>query len=245
MKVRLLVSVFALVVAACSGSSTDDTTTTTRATTTSEATTTTVEGTTTTTEETTTTTEETTTTTEETTTTTVSEDSTTTTSEGEDTTTTTEGDTTTTSEATEETTTTTSFPPPPTTSSTTIAAADPDLEQWAGIFRQPTAFPNFVQFRADGVLRAGSAFDSMPFEGTWDYDADTATFVVDIDVGGTTCDGATGTYARSTAPGGGRTLTLVDDPCEDRVQFFTLPGSPCACMTWLEVVEPEPETTEG
>lgn len=230
MRIRLLLTVFALLVAACSGSSADETTTSTAATTSTEATTTTVAETTTTVAETTTT--------EATTTTTTEPEDTTTTSEGE-------GDTTTTTAADDTTTTTggeteTTFPPTPTTSSTTIPEASirDDLVEWEGVFRQPTAYPGFIQFRADGVVRAGFAFDDMPFEGTWDYDGAADAFVFsDFDLGGSSCGDAEGRYARDTAPGGGRTLTLIDDPCQSRVDFLTLPDSPCQCMTWLRVVE--------
>lgn len=226
MRTRLFLVVLALVVAACSDSAGDTTTTT------SEPTTTTTSEATTTTEETTTTTvAETTTTSEETTTTTTEAEDTTTTSEGEggETTTTTEGEG-------GETTTTSSYPPSPTTSSTTIGTVDPDLEEWAGVFRSPNSYANFVQFRADGVFRAGNAFDDMPFEGTWSYDSADETITLDIDLGAG-CGGEVGVYLRESARGGGRTLTVVDDPCADRVAFMTLPGATCECMTWLRVDE--------
>jgi hypothetical protein len=220
----LPVAVLALLVASCSDSSADDTTTTTAATTT-----TTIDSTTTT-ESTTTTTTAITTTTEETTTTT----------SAAETTTTTEGDTTTTTVGEGGDTTTTTFPPPPTTTSTTIGTTNAILEPWAGVYRQPTAFGGFMQLRADGVVRAGDAFDNMPFEGVWAYNTIEDVIVFnEFDVGGGSCDDAEGRYARDTAPGGGLTLTLVDDPCGDRVAFLTLPGAECQCMTWLAVTEPE------
>lgn len=229
MKARALIVVFALLVAACSGSSADDTTTTTAETTTSEAPTTT--------ESTTTTVAD--TTTSEAATTTAPEDTTTTT-EGDTTSTTLEGDTTTTTGGEGDTsTTTTSFPPTPTTSSTTLANVDPDLEPFAGVYRQPTAYPYFMELRADGVVRAGTAYDSMPFEGTWDHEAAGDVFVfMNFDIGGGDCGGADGRYARETARGGGTTLTLIEDPCDSRVAVFTLPGADCLCMTWLPVDDP-------
>lgn len=212
-----LLASLALVAAACTGSSAETTTTTTQATTTTTTTSSTVATTTTTTEPPTTTTEQTTTTTTATTLAT---------------TTTTEGDG-------ETTTTTSTTLAPPTSSSTTIATVDPDLEPWAGVFRQPTGYDGYMQLRADGVVRAGYDFADMPFEGTWDYDGSNDSIVfTDFDIEGD-CDGATGRYSRDTAPGGGMTLTLIEDPCQERIDYITQPGSTCRCFTWLRVEEPE------
>lgn len=149
---------------------------------------------------------------------------------------------TTTSEAT--TTTTTTAP----TTTTTVAAtttttdppadADPDLVPWAGLFRQPTSFTGFLDFQANGVIRAGTSFDDLNITGRWDYDETEEQFIfADFDFG-EGCNGAEGRYARERARGGGRRILLVDDPCEERVDFITQPGSPCECFVYLEVELP-------
>ena len=222
MRLRSIAVALLLLVAACSDSSTSTTTTAPATSTSTSTSTTTTEA-------------------EETTTTTTAEETTTTTGV-EETTTTTEQETTSTTDAEGEDETETTFPPTPTTSSTTIPDGDVDdaLIGWAGVFRAPTGYDRFIQFRADGVVRAGTAFDSMPFEGSWDVDPATSTIILSgFDIGGTGCGDTEGRYTATRARGGGRTLTLDDDPCGDRVAFLTLPGAECACMTWLRVVEAE------
>jgi hypothetical protein len=87
-------------------------------------------------------------------------------------------------------------------------------------------------------VRAGTSYTDLPFEGTWDYDSASDSFIFsNFDVGDTSCGGADGRYAQDKARGGGRTLTVIDDPCNSRVEFLTLPGSTCQCMTWLRVVD--------
>ena len=217
MKARTAIIVLVLVAAACSdlesasttsSTTTSDATTTAATTSTAEATTTVVD--------TTTTTAALTTTTAALTTTTVAGD----------TTTTVPADTTTTTRVDVGATTTTTTPPPD---------ADPDLLPWAGLFRQPTAYGGFLEFAANGVIRAGTAVDDLPIVGTWDYDAALDQFVfTDFDFG-TGCNGAEGRYDRDAAHGGGRRITLVTDPCLDRVAFITQPGAACQCFVYLEV----------
>ena len=199
---------FVLVAAACSDSESADTT----AATTSSTTTTT---------EAVATTSSTTTTTEATTTTT----------------TTTPADTTTTSEGTDETSTTTTTRVDVTTTSTTEPPpdADPDLVAWAGLFRQPTAFTGFLDFQSNGVVRAGNSIDALDISGTWDYENEEDEFIFsDFDFGAG-CFGAEGRYARENAFGGGRRILLVEDPCDDRVNFITQPGSSCQCFLYNKV----------
>ena len=164
--------------------------------------------------------------------------SSTTTTEATTTTTTTEpADTTTTSEATDETSTTTTTRIDVTTTSTTEPPpdADPDLVPWAGLFRQPTAFTGFLDFQSNGVIRAGTSIDALDISGTWDYDSDAKEFIFsDFDFGAG-CFGAEGRYARENAFGGGRRILLVEDPCVDRVEFITQPGSSCQCFLYNKV----------
>jgi hypothetical protein len=113
--------------------------------------------------------------------------------------------------------------------------ADPGLVQFAGLFRQPTVFTGFLEFDPTGVIRAGTAPDELSIEGTWDYDDEADEFIFsDFDFGAG-CNGAEGRYARETAFGGGRRILLVDDPCQDRVDFLTQPGSDCRCFVYLRV----------
>jgi hypothetical protein len=204
MRTRFAVALiaFVLVAAACSDS---ESTATTAATTTSSTTTTTAAPTT--------------------------SSSTTTTTEVTTTTTTEPADTTTTSEATDETSTTTTTRVAVTTTSTTEPPpdADPDLVRWAGLFRQPTSFDGFLDFQSNGIIWAGTSIDFLDISGTWDYDDDTDEFIFsDFDFGAG-CFGARGRYATENAFGGGRRILLVEDPCEDRVNFITQPGSTCQC----------------
>ena len=145
-----------------------------------------------------------------------------------DATTTTEPQTTTTTTQVEATTTTTMPPADP----------DPDLVPWAGVFRQPTAFNGFLDFQSNGVILAGTSIDSFTIGGHWDYDEETKEFVfTDFDFG-TGCDGAVGRYFRENAAGGGRRILLSEDPCQDRVDFITQPGSNCQCFLYnlVEIV---------
>lgn len=214
MRLRSSLATFALVLAACSGgdavtTTTSEATTTTSSTTTTEATTTTTTS--------TTTTTTTTTTVPETTTTTAATD---TTLPGEETTTTT----------LVETTTETTAPP---------ANAIPELVPLAGLFRQSTTFGGFLDFGADGTIRAGDAHDDLPITGTWDHDPGPDDFVfTDFDFGDG-CDGAEGRYHREIARGGGRRLVLVDDPCEERAAWLVQMESPCECLVYLRVELPE------
>ncbi len=143
-----------------------------------------------------------------------------------DTTTTVPADTTTTSRVDVGVTTTTTTPP---------ADADPALVPWAGLFRQPTAYGGFLEFAANGVIRAGLAVDDLPIVGTWGYNAGAEQFIFTNFDFGSGCNGAEGRYHRESAPGGGRRITLVADPCVDRVNFITQPGAPCQCFVYLEV----------
>ena len=157
------------------------------------------------------------------------------------TTTTVAEETTTTSEATDETSTTTTTRVDVTSTTTTKPPpdADPDLVAWAGLFRQPTAFNGFLEFQANGVIRAGTAVDALDITGRWDYDDAEEIFTfTDFDFGAG-CDDAEGMYARETAPGGGRRILLIEDPCTDRVNFVTQPGSTCLCFLYLRVEEDE------
>ncbi len=164
--------------------------------------------------------------------------SSTTTSEATTTTTTTEPkETTTTSEATDETSTTTTTRVEATTTTTTEppADADPNLVPWAGLFRQPTAFNGFLDFQSIGVIRAGTSIDNLNIAGRWDYDNEEDEFIfTDFDFG-EGCNGSEGRYARETGFGGGRRILLVEDPCEDRVNFITQPGSTCQCFLYNRV----------
>ncbi len=161
--------------------------------------------------------------------------SSTTTSEATTTTTTTEPEeTTTTSEATDETSTTTTTRVEATTTTTTEppADADPNLVPWAGLFRQPTAFNGFLDFQSNGAIRAGTSIDNLNIAGRWDYDNEEDEFIFfDFDFG-EGCNGSEGRYARETGFGGGRRILLVEDPCEDRVDFITQPGSTCQCFLY-------------
>ncbi|MEE9206717.1 MAG: hypothetical protein V3U50_07055 [Acidimicrobiia bacterium] len=156
-------------------------------------------------------------------------EATTTTTEPEETTTTSEGPeetSTTTTTRVEATTTTTTEPP---------ADADPNLIPWAGLFRQPTAFNGFLDFQSTGVIRAGTSIDSFNITGSWDYDNEEDEFIFfDFDFGGG-CAGAEGRYARENAAGGGRRILLVEDTCQDRVDFITQPGSTCQCFLYNRV----------
>lgn len=145
---------------------------------------------------------------------------------------------TTTSEAA--TTTTTSTTVAPTTTSSTIPLpVDPDLEPWAGLFRQPTTFGGYLLFEPNGVVRTGEAVDDLPIVGRWNYDAATDAIVFfDFDFG-EGCGGEEGRYARDSAPGGGRRLTLVEDPCTARVEWLIQSESSCQCLIYLRVDLPE------
>ena len=160
-------------------------------------------------------------------------------STSEATTTTVVEETTTTSEATDETTTTTRVENTTTTTTEPPPDADPDLVAWAGLFRQPTTFNGFLDFQANGVIRAGTAVDALDLSGRWDYDEAAEEFTFTNFDFGAGCDGAEGIYARETAPGGGRRILLVEDPCTDRVNFITQPGSTCQCFLYLRVDEEE------
>ncbi|MCH7584020.1 MAG: hypothetical protein IH941_02535 [Acidobacteria bacterium] len=164
--------------------------------------------------------------------------SSTTTPEATTTTTTTEPEeTTTTSEATDETSTTTTTRVEATTTTTTEPPddADPNLVPWAGLFRQPTAFNGFLDFQSNGVIRAGTSIDNLDITGRWDYDNEEDEFIFfDFDFGAG-CNGSEGRYALETAFGGGRRILLVEDPCEDRVNFITQPGSSCQCFLYNRV----------
>jgi hypothetical protein len=124
------------------------------------------------------------------------------------------------------TTTSTTEPPPD---------ADPDLVPWAGLFRQPTTYTGFLDFQSNGVILAGNSIDALDISGTWDYDDDTDEFIFsDFDFGAG-CFGAKGRYERENAFGGGRRILLVEDPCDDRVNFITQPGSTCQCFVYNRV----------
>ncbi len=145
---------------------------------------------------------------------------------------------TTTTTAPEETTTTTSAE---VTTTTTMPPAepDPDLVPWAGLFRQPTAFNGFLDFQSNGVIRAGTSVEALNIIGRWDYDETAEEFVfTDFDFGAG-CGGAEGRYARESASGGGRRILMVEDPCQDRVDFITQPGSTCHCFLYNRVEIPE------
>ena len=160
-----------------------------------------------------------------------------TTTEATTTTTTEPVDTTTTSEATDETSTTTTTRVDVTTTSTTEPPpdADPLLVHWAGLFRQPTTYTGFLDFQSNGVILAGNSIDALDISGTWDYDDDTNEFIFsDFDFGAG-CFGAKGRYEREDAFGGGRRILLVEDPCDDRVNFLTQPGSTCQCFVYNKV----------
>lgn len=160
-----------------------------------------------------------------------------TTSEANTTTTTTVAETTTTTEAPDETSTTTTTRVSATTTSTTTPPvdADPDLIDWAGLFRQPTSHNGFLDFQATGVILAGTSIDNLDTAGRWDYDDDADEFTFwDFDFGAG-CGGAEGRYLRETAFGGGRRISLIEDPCEDRVNFLTQPGSTCQCYLYNRV----------
>ncbi|WKZ83438.1 MAG: hypothetical protein QY307_04120 [Acidimicrobiia bacterium] len=152
--------------------------------------------------------------------------------------------------------TTTSEAPATTTTSTTVASTttsstiplpvDPDLEPWAGLFRQPTTFTGYLLFEPNGVVRAGEAVDNLPVIGRWDYDeaADAIVFS-DFDFGDG-CGGEQGRYARDSAPGGSRRLTLIEDPCTARVEWLIQAESSCQCLIYLRVDLPEDaEETEA
>jgi hypothetical protein len=212
---RLLtgIIVFALLAAACSDSGATTTTTSP-----STTTTTTLVPTTSSTEATTTTTSA------PTTTTTVAEETTTTTEAA--------GETTTTTTRVEATTTTTTIP---------VADADPDLVPYAGLYRQPTVWNGYLEFLANGVIRAGTNPTNLGITGSWDYDEETDSFTfTDFDFG-TGCDGAAGVYERERAPGGGRRIILIDDPCQARVDFIVQPGSECMCFLYnlVEFIDDE------
>lgn len=163
--------------------------------------------------------------------------SSTTTPEATTTTTTEPEETTTTTEATDETSTTTTTRVEATTTTTTEPPddADPNLIPWAGLFRQPTTFNGFLDFQSNGVIRAGTSIDNLDITGRWDYDNEEDEFIFfDFDFGAG-CNGAEGRYARETAFGGGRRILLVEDPCEDRVNFITQPGSTCQCFLYNRV----------
>jgi len=218
-RLPLLVLALVLVAAACS----DSTTTTT---TTSSSTTTTLVPTTSSTEPSTTTTTEPPTTT----TTTVAEDTTTTTASE---------DTTTTTATPEETTTTTRVPLTTTTTTEPPADAIDELIPFSGLFRQPTTFDGFLDFVANGVIRAGTDPNDLSIVGSWSFDPedDQYTFV-DFDFGDG-CDGEPGVYARERGLGGGTRIILVDDPCQARVDFIVQPGSDCMCFLYNKAEVPD------
>jgi len=106
---------------------------------------------------------------------------------------------------------------------------------WAGIFRQPTSFDGFLDFQSNGVIRAGTAIDDLPITGRWAYnDPDDEFTFTDFDFGAG-CDGAEGRYSRETTRAGGRLISLVEDPCQARVDFITQPGAPCQCFLYNRV----------
>jgi len=168
---------------------------------------------------------------------TTSSSSSSTTTEATTTTTTEPADTTTTSEATDETSTTTTTRVAVTTTSTTEPPpdADPDLVLLAGLYRQPTTYTGFLDFQSNGVILAGNSIDALDISGTWDYDDEEDEFIFsDFDFGDG-CFGARGSYKKENAFGGGRRILLVEDPCEDRVNFITQPGSTCQCFVYNKV----------
>ncbi len=123
------------------------------------------------------------------------------------------------------------------------ADADPDLVPWAGLFRQPTSFNGFLDFQANGIIRAGTEIDALNISGSWDYDEETDEFLFNDFDFGVGCDGAAGRYVRETARGGGRRIVLVDDPCQDRVDFITQPGAACLCFLYnlVDIAEADEE----
>jgi hypothetical protein len=100
-------------------------------------------------------------------------------------------------------------------------------------------FNGYLEFIATGIIRAGTDPNNLTISGRWDYDEETDYFTFsDFDFGDG-CDGAEGVYERERAPGGGRRILLIEDPCQERADFIVQPGSECMCFLYNVAQLPE------
>ncbi len=147
--------------------------------------------------------------------------------------------TTTTTEAPDESSTTTTRVPLTTTTTTAPPAdADPDLLPYAGLWRQPTSFNGFLLLEANGQLSTGSSPDDLPLTGEWDI-VDGDLIITGLDLGIAGCGDAVGHYDLERPRSGGLRILLIEDPCQNRIDYLTQPGSTCQCFLYLPVDDPE------